>query len=172
MWSVRQLPSSRASRPRRGPLGGPTRLTASQRRSSTPGQSSQDGVQKLVERLARELRRTDVGGKGGASGSNEVLLDVNLDGLRITVLRERRSDPERRRAILSPREYEIARMVAKGYPNKTIASVLEISAWTVSTHLRRIFAKLDVTSRAAMVARLLEAGVFAGSAPSDDASHL
>jgi len=55
----------------------------------------------------------------------------------------------------SPREREIARMLAKGYPNKTIADVLEISPWTVSTHLRRIFAKLRVSSRAAMAARCL-----------------
>ena len=47
-------------------------------------------------------------------------------------------------------------MVAKGYPNKTIAGVLNISCWTVCTHIRRIFAKLGVASRAAMVARLLE----------------
>ena len=44
-------------------------------------------------------------------------------------------------------------MVAKGYANKTIASVLDISSWTVSSHLRRIFSKLGVTSRAAMVAQ-------------------
>ena len=48
---------------------------------------------------------------------------------------------------------QYARMVAEGYPNKTIAAVLEISSWTVSTHLRRMFAKLGVSSRAAMVAR-------------------
>jgi DNA-binding CsgD family transcriptional regulator len=47
-------------------------------------------------------------------------------------------------------------MVAKGYPNKIIAAVLEISAWTVCTHMRRVFAKLGVSTRAAMVARLLE----------------
>jgi DNA-binding CsgD family transcriptional regulator len=56
---------------------------------------------------------------------------------------------------LSPREQEIARMVGAGYTNKEIAAVLEISSWTVSTHLRRIFGKLDVGTRAAMVARLL-----------------
>jgi RNA polymerase sigma factor (sigma-70 family) len=55
---------------------------------------------------------------------------------------------------LSPREQEIARMVASGYTNKEIASVLEISTWTVSTHLRRIFCKVEVGTRAAMVARL------------------
>ena len=52
-------------------------------------------------------------------------------------------------------------MIAKGYPNKTIAAVLEISPWTVGTHLRRIFAKLNVPSRAAMVARVMDAGLLA-----------
>ena len=49
-------------------------------------------------------------------------------------------------------------MIAKGYPNKVIASVLDISVWTVSTHLRRIFAKLGVTSRAAMVTAMFKKG--------------
>lgn len=57
---------------------------------------------------------------------------------------------------LTPREQEIVRMVALGHPNKTIAAVLEISAWTVGTHLRHVFAKLGVSSRAAMIARLTE----------------
>ncbi len=56
---------------------------------------------------------------------------------------------------LSPREIEIVRLVAKGYPNKTIAGILEISTWTVAAHLRRIYLKLGVHSRAAMVARTL-----------------
>jgi len=56
---------------------------------------------------------------------------------------------------LSPREQQIARMVAHGRTNQAIATSLEISVWTVSTHLRRIFAKLAVSSRAEMVAHLL-----------------
>src|SRR5206468_6716799 len=105
---------------------------------------------------ARELQRKDSGDSGEPSGTNEVLLDISVDGLRITVLRAGRLDSKRRRLVLSPREHEIARMVAKGYPNKTIAGVLEISVWTVSTHLRRIFAKMRVGSRAALVAKFLE----------------
>lgn len=57
---------------------------------------------------------------------------------------------------LSPREYEIARLIAKGYPNKTVAAVLELSPWTVGTYLRRIYAKLGVRCRAAMVAQLYQ----------------
>lgn len=87
----------------------------------------------------------------------KVILDLEVDGVRCVLVR-RPQDPDRADVALSPREREIARMVAKGYPNKVIARVLEISSWTVSTHLRRIFAKLGVSSRAAMVAHLLEEG--------------
>ena len=69
---------------------------------------------------------------------------------------------------LSPREQEIARMVASGCTNKEIAAVLDISSWTVSTHLRRIFCKLDVTTRAAMVARLVDPGVILRALPPID----
>jgi DNA-binding NarL/FixJ family response regulator len=53
--------------------------------------------------------------------------------------------------LLTGRELQIATLVASGKVNKQIASELHISEWTVSTHLRRIFAKLGVSSRAAMV---------------------
>jgi DNA-binding CsgD family transcriptional regulator len=56
-------------------------------------------------------------------------------------------------------------MVAEGYPNKTIAAVLDISSWTVSTYLRRMFAKLGVHSRAAMVARIVEEGLVERPSP-------
>jgi DNA-binding CsgD family transcriptional regulator len=55
---------------------------------------------------------------------------------------------------LSPRELQIARLVASGATNRAIADALEISLWTVSTHLRRVFAKTGVASRAEMVAEL------------------
>lgn len=83
----------------------------------------------------------------------EVLLDLRVEGVRCLLVRAQ-TPSTRLRPVLSPREQEIARMVAQGYTNKTIAGVLEISLWTVSTHLRRIFAKLAVSTRAAMVAAL------------------
>jgi DNA-binding CsgD family transcriptional regulator len=56
---------------------------------------------------------------------------------------------------LSPREKEIVRLVAKGLATKAIGAILEVSPWTVTTHLRRIFYKLGVNSRAEMVARAM-----------------
>lgn len=88
------------------------------------------------------------------SDGERVLLDYKVDGVRYVLARAQASTTESG-VTLSPREQEIVRMVAKGYPNKMVAAVLEISVWTVSTHLRRIFAKYGVNSRAAMVAKVL-----------------
>jgi DNA-binding CsgD family transcriptional regulator len=91
----------------------------------------------------------------------EVLLSFEIDNLKLVVSRF----PEEKRVSgsclsLSPREMEIAKMVARGYPNKTIAAELDISHWTVGTHIRRIFDKAGVASRAEMVAKLMENGVM------------
>jgi DNA-binding CsgD family transcriptional regulator len=92
-----------------------------------------------------------------ADGSGErVVLDIECDGDRYVLIKM--PHMERKALPLSPREQEIVRMVAQGYQNKIIAAVLNISSWTVCTHLRRIFAKLGVSSRAAMVARLADFG--------------
>lgn len=58
--------------------------------------------------------------------------------------------------VLTARELQVVALVAEGQPNKLIADRLHISEWTVSTHLRRIFAKLRVDTRAAMVSRCLQ----------------
>jgi DNA-binding CsgD family transcriptional regulator len=97
------------------------------------------------------------------SPSEEVLVDIEVDGCRYLLIRM--APPDHGPIRLSPREHEIVRMVAKGHPNKVIADVLNISSWTVCTHLRRIFAKLGVGSRAAMVAQLLQVGVIAPDSP-------
>lgn len=56
-------------------------------------------------------------------------------------------------ARLTGRELQIAAMIAQGDATKNVAYKLRISEWTVGTHLRRIFAKLGVDNRAAMVYR-------------------
>jgi DNA-binding CsgD family transcriptional regulator len=68
-----------------------------------------------------------------------------------TVRDEERARPHL--SLLTAREIQIAALVAQGFVNKQIAAELSISEWTVSTHLRRVFAKLKVDTRAAMVAK-------------------
>jgi DNA-binding CsgD family transcriptional regulator len=110
--------------------------------------------QMLKQLVAHAVELAGDGIAGDGARTEEVLLDMDLDGARYMLLRLPK--PETPRVQLSPREQEIVRMVAQGHCNKVIAGVLSISSWTVCTHLRRIFAKLGVGSRAAMIARFME----------------
>ncbi|HSE99115.1 MAG TPA: LuxR C-terminal-related transcriptional regulator [Blastocatellia bacterium] len=131
-----------------------------QEEASSEAESDVD-VQLLIRRLVSQVANEMIASNQDRSGENgqDILLDREVDGVRCVLVR---SQPkiDRAQVTLSPREQEIARMIAEGYPNKTIAAVLDISSWTVCTHLRRIFAKLCVHSRAAMVARLSEEGLL------------
>lgn len=60
--------------------------------------------------------------------------------------------------LLTPRELQVAEDVARGYQNKQIAKHLRISDYTVASYLRRVFVKLGVRTRAAMVARMMTEG--------------
>jgi DNA-binding CsgD family transcriptional regulator len=48
---------------------------------------------------------------------------------------------------LTDAEQRVAKLIASGRTNKSAASILGISVNTVGTHLRAVFAKLDVQSR-------------------------
>lgn len=52
------------------------------------------------------------------------------------------------RANLTPREQEILEYVIRGFSNREIAQQLGISWRTVDTHLRNIYRKMGVKSRA------------------------
>lgn len=57
---------------------------------------------------------------------------------------------------LSSRELEVAVLVASGLSNMEIADRLIISPRTVSTHLERIYRKLNIHSRSALTKYILE----------------
>ena len=55
---------------------------------------------------------------------------------------------------LSDREEEVLRLLARGHRSKEIADELGIGVGTVNTHIRHIYEKLHVRSRAEAVAKL------------------
>jgi len=101
-----------------------------------------------VETLARALIEQTARRRDG----ERLLLDCEIDGVRLLLVQRGETDEPK----LSPRELEVGHLVAQGFSNKMIAATLEISPMTVSTHVRRIFEKLGVRTRSAMVARLLD----------------
>lgn len=71
-----------------------------------------------------------------------------------------RMGEEARSEDLSAREREVLALLVAGASNKAIAAKLTLSENTVKTHLSRIFAKLDVQSRAEAVAAALTRGLI------------
>ena len=64
--------------------------------------------------------------------------------------------PRRQRdaARLTPQELAVARLVAGGLTNRQVARELVISVKTVEFHLGHVYAKLEVSSRSQLVARI------------------
>lgn len=71
--------------------------------------------------------------------------------------------PQRGWGSLTPSESKVADLVANGLSNQEVADTLVISRYTVETHLKRVYAKLGVRSRA-------ELAVEAGRRPASEAA--
>jgi DNA-binding NarL/FixJ family response regulator len=65
---------------------------------------------------------------------------------------------------LTTREREVLDLLAAGMPNSAIARRLSLASKTVSNHLSAIFAKLQVSSRAAAIVLARQAGLGRASA--------
>ncbi|HEV3061312.1 MAG TPA: response regulator transcription factor [Vicinamibacterales bacterium] len=61
---------------------------------------------------------------------------------------------------LSARELQIVELIAQGMRNKEIATTLGISDETVPVHMRRLFAKLGVNDRSAVIGVALRRGLI------------
>jgi len=98
------------------------------------------------ERILEAIREVAA---GGAAMSPEIAVRV-LDLLR----KERETHPAEP-GDLSPQERRLLKLLADGHQNKTAAVELGISVHTVGFHLRSIYGKLHVHTRAEAVARAL-----------------
>nr|WP_274388142.1 LuxR family transcriptional regulator [Salsipaludibacter albus] len=65
-----------------------------------------------------------------------------------------RQRPTRGWDSLTPTEKTVSKLVAEGLTNGAVAKRLYVSPHTVNTHLRHVFAKLDVTNRVALAAEV------------------
>ncbi len=66
-----------------------------------------------------------------------------------------------REETLTQRELEVLKQIAEGDNDRTIAESLHISEHTVRSHIKNLYRKLGVSSRAHAVARALSDGIIA-----------
>ena len=88
---------------------------------------------------------------------DEMHLIAQAAHMRLCQLRPDLAQPA---VLLSARELEILKWVARGKSNGVIAEILDLSAATVDTYLRRIFGKLDVTDRTSAAVRGVGLGLI------------
>jgi two-component system, NarL family, nitrate/nitrite response regulator NarL len=107
--------------------------------------------------LSKETDRDEICDAIASAVDGEIVVSPNLPGVLVEYL-HRRSDVGKPR--LGGRELEVLRLTAEGLSAPEIAETLGIGATTVKTHLQRVYRKLEVTDRAAMVARALRLGLL------------
>ena len=66
----------------------------------------------------------------------------------------------RGRRSLTPRETEVAKLVAEGHSSQAIADVLVISVKTVETHRANIYSKLKLSDRVELTRYAIRAGLI------------
>jgi DNA-binding CsgD family transcriptional regulator len=104
------------------------------------------------EWLRHEARRTDA--REQLRTSHDMLAAIGAEAFAARAARELAATGERvgKRTVetpgeLTPQEAQIARLARDGLSNREIGARLFISPHTVSYHLRKVFAKLDIRSR-------------------------
>jgi DNA-binding NarL/FixJ family response regulator len=85
-------------------------------------------------------------------------LSPEVTGMIFKVMR--RSQMPRSHELLSDRELEVLRLLARGQTTLQISEDLFISENTVKTHIRHILDKMEVGNRAEAVAKALQAGMI------------
>jgi DNA-binding CsgD family transcriptional regulator len=107
------------------------RVDAREQLRTAYGELSEMGMEAFAERARRELAAT---GETVRRRTVETLTD------------------------LTPQEAQIARLAAEGKTNPDIGAQLFISARTVEYHLRKVFTKLNISSRKELSAKLQRSG--------------
>lgn len=104
-------------------------------RASSPLASTLAEIESLRERLADLYRQSNDLGLARRAGLRARAAGVPAE-------------------LLSPREFEVLGLLARGCRNRDIADALVVSPSTVKVHVRHIFEKLGVRTRSQAVARL------------------
>ena len=102
-----------------------------------------------LDRLVEAITELAAGGAPITPSVASMILDVL-----------RNEDLDTAAPRLSPREQKVLRLVADGYMQKEIASLLSVSLYTVQSHTKRIYKKLEAKGRLEAVAKARLSGLL------------
>jgi two-component system response regulator NreC len=103
--------------------------------------------------LARAIHAAAAGGSFFSPAVGKVLLEDYMRKLQ-------RTGAEDSYELLSPREREILQLVAEGKSSKEIASLLELSAYTIETHRARVMQKLNLRGVPELILYAVRKGII------------
>ena len=95
-----------------------------------------------------------------ARGAKLAIMDAAELALGAEVETSEPTPPAKLPASLTAREAEVLRLLAGGHTNREIAARLVLSLRTVETHIFNIYAKTNVSGRAAVTAWAIANGVY------------
>lgn len=104
------------------------------------------------EVLIASIRRALVG---------EAVISERMTGKLVSELRQPAAQASESVSVLSPREHEIAILIADGASNKEIARKLGVAESTVKIHVQHILRKLELSSRVQVAVYASERGLTA-----------
>jgi two-component system nitrate/nitrite response regulator NarL len=107
--------------------------------------------------LVKEAGAAEICDALSAVASGRTVLPASLHA---GLAAEIQDQAEAHESLLSPREEEVLRWTAEGRSVREVAAQLVVSTATVKTHLQHIYAKLDVSDRAAAVAKAMRRGLL------------
>lgn len=112
--------------------------------------------------LLKDLDSLDIGQQAAAALSGGAPLSPSIAAYVLRYLRGQHEQPkpEDEDPDLSPREYELLQLLARGQSNRQAAEALSLSPHTVGDHVKSIYRKLGVSSRGEAMVRAFRSGLL------------
>lgn len=112
--------------------------------------------------LLKDLDSLDIGQQAAAALSGGAPLSPSIAAFVLRYLRGQQEQPKPgdEDTDLSPREYELLQLLARGQSNRQAAEALSLSPHTVGDHVKSIYRKLGVSSRGEAMVRAFRSGLL------------
>ena len=112
--------------------------------------------------LLKDLDSLDIAQQAAEALSGGAPLSPSIAAYVLRYLRDQQEQPkpDDEDPELSPREYELLQLLARGQNNRQAAEALSLSPHTVGDHVKSIYRKLGVSSRGEAMVRAFRSGLL------------